>query len=142
MFVVQFERVHSSVPLHLFPPHDSTSLHIPLTSAQFFSLACTSSSFPKLLFIFTPPHSISTHLPHISNTSHSSVYPDTVGKGRCQRSGSCVPVSNTPVVVQQEQLRRPSRLCEDQMAIPQELKEQEWFQAGIPRFTPLALLSC
>ncbi|XP_063677799.1 uncharacterized protein LOC134813850 [Bolinopsis microptera] len=69
----------------------------------------------------------------------SPIYPDQVGKGRCQRSGSCVPVSTA--VVQQEQLRRPSRICEDQMTIPQELKEQEWFQAGIPRHIALECLS-
>ncbi|KAL5252363.1 hypothetical protein ACHWQZ_G015212 [Mnemiopsis leidyi] len=72
----------------------------------------------------------------------SPVYPETVGKGRCPRRGSCVPVSNTPVLgVQHEQLRRPSRVCDDQMSIPPELKEQEWFQAGIPRHIALECLS-
>eukprot|EP00116_Pleurobrachia_bachei_P003633 sb/3463895/ len=53
------------------------------------------------------------------------------------------PFSNqiiTTALSTQENLRRPSRVVTDQMAIPPEIKDQFWFQGGIPRHIALECL--
>lgn len=57
---------------------------------------------------------------------------------KCKRSGSIQPSSNAVIV---QDVRRPSQIAQNHANIPQELKDQEWFQAGVPRQIALECLS-
>eukprot|EP00116_Pleurobrachia_bachei_P006860 sb/3467122/ len=68
----------------------------------------------------------------------SATPPPRSSNQRWKRSGSCEPHSIPER--QMENLRRPSRVVTDQMAIPPEIKDQFWFQGGIPRHIALECL--
>lgn len=75
-----------------------------------------------------------------SSPTYPSVPVDPVSRGlvRCKRNENGV---HPPTRNQHDALRRPCKVFNDQMCIPKELKDQEWFQAGIPRHIALECLS-